>query len=149
MEGSQPLLIKVKRKRESLLALIEHFPTRHDLLDGVPVGAHGIIHLLHRGQYDIVELVDGLIELCPLQAFFLQVPPATEYTPRHRRGNAPRHTSPLAHVLEAKSLLTSGYAIDAVSVCVDDALSLLYAFLGKRVTNEVADEVFRRFCVGK
>ena len=55
----------------------------------------------------------------------------------------------LAHVLEAKSLLTSGYAIDAVSVCVDDALSLLYAFLGKRVTNEVADEVFRRFCVGK
>ena len=55
----------------------------------------------------------------------------------------------LSCVLEAKSLLSSGYAIDAVSVCVDDALSLLYNFLGKRVTNEVADEVFRRFCVGK
>ena len=54
-----------------------------------------------------------------------------------------------ACVKEAKALLYGGYAIDAVSVCVDDALSHLYAFLGKRVTNEVADEVFRRFCVGK
>jgi tRNA modification GTPase len=42
-----------------------------------------------------------------------------------------------------------GFTIDAVSVCVDDALALLYTLDGKRVTNEVADEVFRRFCVGK
>ncbi|MBO7217147.1 MAG: tRNA uridine-5-carboxymethylaminomethyl(34) synthesis GTPase MnmE [Clostridia bacterium] len=55
----------------------------------------------------------------------------------------------LGCVREAMSLLKSGYAIDAVSVCVDDALGFLYTFDGKRVTNEVADEVFRRFCVGK
>ena len=55
----------------------------------------------------------------------------------------------LACVNEAKALLLGGYTVDAVSVCVDDALSYLYTFLGKRVTNEVADEVFRRFCVGK
>lgn len=52
-------------------------------------------------------------------------------------------------VCEAQRLLSSGFTIDAVSVCVDEALSLLYTFDGKRVTNEVADEVFRRFCVGK
>lgn len=52
-------------------------------------------------------------------------------------------------VKEAENLLSSGYTIDAVGVCVDEALSLLYTFDGKRVTNEVADEVFRRFCVGK
>lgn len=52
-------------------------------------------------------------------------------------------------VNEAKELLVSGFTIDAVGVCVDEALSLLYTFDGKRVTNEVADEVFRRFCVGK
>lgn len=52
-------------------------------------------------------------------------------------------------VLEAERLLASGFTIDAVGVCVDEALSLLYTFDGKRVTNEVADEVFRRFCVGK
>lgn len=55
----------------------------------------------------------------------------------------------LSCVKEAKDLLFGGYTVDAVSVCVDDALSYLYTFDGKRVTNEVADEVFRRFCVGK
>lgn len=52
-------------------------------------------------------------------------------------------------VKEAENLLSAGYTIDAVGVCVDEALSLLYTFDGKRVTNEVADEVFKRFCVGK
>lgn len=52
-------------------------------------------------------------------------------------------------VLEAEQLLSSGYTIDAVGVAVDEALSHLYTLDGKRVTNEVADEVFRRFCVGK
>ena len=55
----------------------------------------------------------------------------------------------LSAVSEAKGLLDTGFTIDAVGVCVDEALSLLYTFDGKRVTNEVADEVFRRFCVGK
>lgn len=50
---------------------------------------------------------------------------------------------------EALDLLKSGMTIDAVGVCADEALSTLYALDGKRVTNEVADEVFRRFCVGK
>jgi len=39
--------------------------------------------------------------------------------------------------------------MDAVGVCVDDALSALLELTGKRVTNEVTDEIFRRFCVGK
>ncbi len=52
-------------------------------------------------------------------------------------------------VNEAAVLLNGGYTVDAVSVCVDEALGYLYTFDGKRVTNEVADEVFRRFCVGK
>jgi tRNA modification GTPase len=52
-------------------------------------------------------------------------------------------------LLEAKNLLLAGFTIDAVGVCVDEALSILYTFDGKRVTNQVADEVFRRFCVGK
>lgn len=55
----------------------------------------------------------------------------------------------LTCVKEAKTLLLGGYTVDAVSVCVDEALVYLYTFDGKRVTNEVADEVFRRFCVGK
>lgn len=55
----------------------------------------------------------------------------------------------LSSVLEAENLLNLGYTIDAVGVLVDEALNYLYSLDGKRVTNEVADEVFRRFCVGK
>lgn len=52
-------------------------------------------------------------------------------------------------VSEAINALTAGCTMDAVGVCVDDALSALFELTGKRVTNEVTDEIFRRFCVGK
>lgn len=52
-------------------------------------------------------------------------------------------------VSEAKSALLSGVTLDAIGVCIDDAVSALLELTGKRVTNEVTDEVFRRFCVGK
>lgn len=50
---------------------------------------------------------------------------------------------------EAYNALLSGITIDAVGVCVDDALAALALITGKRVTTEVADEIFRKFCVGK
>lgn len=49
----------------------------------------------------------------------------------------------------AMDTMLSGMTVDAVGVCVDDAIAALLELTGKRVTNEVADEVFRRFCVGK
>ncbi len=52
-------------------------------------------------------------------------------------------------VTEALSALQSGCTMDAVGVCVDDALAALLELTGKRVTNEVSDEIFRKFCVGK
>lgn len=52
-------------------------------------------------------------------------------------------------IIEAKDALINGVTIDAVGVCIDDCLSALLELTGKRVTNEVTDEVFKRFCVGK
>lgn len=52
-------------------------------------------------------------------------------------------------VTEAVNALESGCTLDAVGVCVDDALAALMELDGKRVTNEVTDEIFRKFCVGK
>lgn len=52
-------------------------------------------------------------------------------------------------VAEALASLNMGCTVDAVGVCVDDALAALLELTGKRVTNEVTDEIFRRFCVGK
>ena len=55
----------------------------------------------------------------------------------------------LDSVKEAENALLSGMTPDAVGVCVDDCLAALLELTGKRVTSEVTDEVFRRFCVGK
>lgn len=40
-------------------------------------------------------------------------------------------------------------SFDAVTVCVDEALSALWELTGERVSDAVIDEVFSRFCVGK
>ena len=55
----------------------------------------------------------------------------------------------LDSALFALNTMQSGMSIDAVGVCLDDAMAALLELTGKRVTNEVADEVFRHFCVGK
>lgn len=52
-------------------------------------------------------------------------------------------------VSEAINALNICCTMDAVGVCVDDAIAALFELTGKRVTNEVADEIFRKFCVGK
>ena len=52
-------------------------------------------------------------------------------------------------VEEAYGAIIAGQTLDAVGICVDDALDALFELTGRRVTNEVADEIFRSFCVGK
>lgn len=55
----------------------------------------------------------------------------------------------LQAVTAARDALDIGMTLDAVGVCVDDAIAALLELTGKRVTNEVCDEIFKRFCVGK
>ena len=55
----------------------------------------------------------------------------------------------LEGINEAITALNDGNTVDAVGVCVDDALAALLELTGRRVTNEVSDEIFRKFCVGK
>lgn len=52
-------------------------------------------------------------------------------------------------VNEAITALSDGITLDAVGILIDDGLSALLELDGKRITTEVADEVFRNFCVGK
>lgn len=52
-------------------------------------------------------------------------------------------------VNEAVNSLVGGLTMDAVGVCVDDAIAALFELTGKRVTNAVTDEIFKKFCVGK
>ncbi|MEG1887529.1 MAG: GTP-binding protein, partial [Oscillospiraceae bacterium] len=49
----------------------------------------------------------------------------------------------------ATEILAEGMTFDAIGVLIDEALSALMELTGERVTEEVANEVFSRFCVGK
>ena len=42
-----------------------------------------------------------------------------------------------------------GFGLDAVSVCVDDALAALCDLTGENASEAVIEQVFERFCVGK
>ncbi len=50
---------------------------------------------------------------------------------------------------EAISAISQNFTLDAIGVCVDDALSALYGLTGENATENVINEVFSRFCVGK
>lgn len=50
---------------------------------------------------------------------------------------------------EAMNAMQGGFGLDAVSVCVDDALLALSQLSGEDVTEQVVEEVFSTFCVGK
>ena len=52
-------------------------------------------------------------------------------------------------VAGALAAAAGGFGLDAVSVCVDDALDALCDLTGENASEAVINEVFERFCVGK
>lgn len=52
-------------------------------------------------------------------------------------------------IADALAANQSGFALDAVSVCVDDAMDALYELTGENASDVVIEEVFSKFCVGK
>ena len=57
--------------------------------------------------------------------------------------------SALESVRQAMSALSSGVTLDAVNVCIDDAIGALLELTGEKASDAVLDEVFSNFCVGK
>lgn len=89
------------------------------------------------------ELHKKIAELCDLNSIS---PDDAVLTTERQRDCAKRA---LGFVTEAISALSGGVTTDAVGVILDEAIAALFEISGKRVTNEVANEVFARFCVGK
>lgn len=52
-------------------------------------------------------------------------------------------------VREAEESLRAGITRDAVNVLIDDAMNELLALTGKKATDEVVNNIFSKFCVGK
>lgn len=50
---------------------------------------------------------------------------------------------------DAEMTIQQGITIDAASVCLDEAIAALAALTGEDATEEVLEEVFSKFCVGK
>ncbi len=90
----------------------------------------------------------GLEELEKEFSLFMQDfdPEAGELFTQRQQEAAGRSKAALEEGLRALEL---GLTLDAVTVCVEDALSALFELTGKRVSDEVIDQVFDTFCVGK
>ena len=86
---------------------------------------------------ELVKLVTGTANLSGESAVYLN---------ERQRDCAQRA---LVSVSEALSAWQCGMTVDAVGVCLDDALAALMELSGERVTVEVANKVFEHFCVGK
>ena len=73
-------------------------------------------------------------------------PHAASLSGQRQLAAATRARDAVAGALDAVS---SGFGLDAVSVCVDDALDALCDLTGENASENVINEVFERFCVGK
>ena len=91
--------------------------------------------------------VDGLCKTVKEIAGTAQLDPDSAVLINERQRSLAQKA--LYSVTEAKDALLEGQTIDAVGVCVDDAIAALLELTGKRVTNLVTEEIFKGFCVGK
>ena len=73
-------------------------------------------------------------------------PHAASLSGQRQFAAATRARDAVAGALEAAA---GGFGLDAVSVCVDDALAALCDLTGENASESVINEVFERFCVGK
>lgn len=73
-------------------------------------------------------------------------PHAASLSGQRQLAAATRARDAVAGALDA---VAGGFGLDAVSVCVDDALDALCELTGENASEAVINEVFERFCVGK
>ncbi|MDO5123888.1 MAG: tRNA uridine-5-carboxymethylaminomethyl(34) synthesis GTPase MnmE [Eubacteriales bacterium] len=50
---------------------------------------------------------------------------------------------------DAENTLTFGFSLDAVTVCIEEAIEVLLTLTGENISDEIVDKVFHNFCLGK
>lgn len=96
--------------------------------------------LTGEGEKDLVNAITELLKLNELDQ-------NAEILSNERQYNTVLRAS--ISIKEAINAIVGGVTLDAVGILIDDALAALLELDGKSITKEVADEVFRNFCVGK
>ena len=92
----------------------------------------------HLGDYDVIVIGAGHAGI--------EAAHAASLSGQRQLAAATRARDAVAGALDAVS---GGFGLDAVSVCVDDALDALCDLTGENASENVINEVFERFCVGK
>ncbi len=141
MDSNDRALLKDIGDRAHIVVLNKSDSER--LLDTAEFEGHHTVEISAKAEFGLDDLEKKIKEICGINR--LTGEDAVLISER-QRDCAERAKAAMDEALAA---LDCGVTLDAVGVCIDDALSSLYELTGKRVTNEVADEVFRSFCVGK
>ncbi len=102
-----------------------------------------LVEISAKENSGLEELTEKISQICGLSAIS---PDSALLINERQRACA---ALALEAVNEAYNAILAGQTLDAVGICVDDALASLFELTGRRVTNQVADEIFRSFCVGK
>ena len=123
-DGDEPL--------DEAVALVFRAPKSYTGEDVVELSVHG-------GSYLITRLLRAAINAGARPA------EAGEFTKRAFLNGKMSLTEAEA----VMDIISSKVTLDAVGIIIDDALSSLLELDGKKITSEVADEVFKNFCVGK
>ena len=135
------LIEKVKNK-PTLLVLNKNDlnSAKEDYYETLGLPFVKISALTGEGENELVEQITNLLKLNELD-------PNAEMLSNERQYQTVQRAK--GSVNEAILALESSVTLDAVGILIDDALAALLELDGKRITTEVADEVFRNFCVGK
>ena len=112
-----------------------------ELFDGAP--QENLLTLSANDADHRVRLEKAILKLLRLEDF----DPDAALLANRRQLTCAREA--LTAVREALAAREAGLDLDAVGVCVQDALNALYSLTGKNAADAVVDEVFSRFCVGK
>ena len=124
------------------------------LLNKIDKGNSGNTAFLSNENFPIVEVsaknrtgIDDLVKAVQEQFYLNRLDENSVVLAGERQYNCVNRA--MQSVISAKDALKEQLTLDAVGVCIDDALAALMELTGERVTNAVADEVFKHFCVGK
>ena len=141
LTGEDAALLRALAHRRALLVLNKaDRPAAFDESD-LPADLPRVV--ISAAQGDPRPLEDALRPLLGLT----ELDPAAGLLANERQLDCARQAA--RAVEEALEAVNSGVTLDAVGVCVEDALAALCELTGERVSEEIVEDVFRRFCVGK
>lgn len=88
----------------------------------------------------IEKAIEKVLNLCDSDTTNARLASERQYTAAQKA---------LLALQDANIAVQSGITLDAVGVCIDDALAALYSLTGESAGEDIINEVFSKFCVGK